>query len=201
MIHIYGDSHARFNYSGIKLPVENHSANSITMHRIGRDKCIVGFSPSHISHDNIFVFQYGEVDCRCHVARQKIAGREVSEVCDTLVKEYIESIVSNITSYKAIIISAVVPPTARYDYESVHGPITHTFPFIGTDEERVSYTNMINEELKAQCDAHGFLFFDPYNHYRRDNGTLVYEYSDGNVHIQKNEYIHERLNELIASIK
>ena len=201
MIHIYGDSHARYNFNGLIFPHRNHSVNSTTMHRVGRDKKIIGFSPDQLSADNIFVLQYGEIDCRCHINRQYKLGRDVHEICDSIVKEYINSIIVNITTYKAIIVCAVIPPTCQKEYEDINGPITHEFPFVGNDIERISYTNMINEYLMLYCKQHNFIFFDPYDSYKRLDGTLRFELSDKTVHIQQNEPILDMFNKLIATIR
>lgn len=37
MIFLFGDSHANFNFKGLKYPNRNLHTNSVTMHRVGRD--------------------------------------------------------------------------------------------------------------------------------------------------------------------
>jgi hypothetical protein len=201
MLHIYGDSHADFNFRNLTLPNNNHQQPSVTMHRIGRDKIIVGLSPDHLLPLNTFVFQYGEVDCRCHVARQILLGRDADEICTQLVDDYIAIISENITSYRSIVVCAVVPPTAQYDYEVINGPITHEFPFVGTDAERVSYTRRINVLLEKKCLERGFFFFNPYASYSRNDGTLKYELSDNCVHIKDNILLLTEFYSLIGLVE
>lgn len=197
MIFIFGDSHANACFKGLSLPHRNGYVNSITMHRVGRDNTILQFNPSLLSRDNTFIFLYGEVDCRCHVARQKAAGRSVTETCETLVSAYFKTIANNITAYKKIIVCAVVPPTRQAEYEALNGSITHAFPFIGTDEERILYTNTINALIKDQCERYGYTFFDPHAPYRRDDGTLKFELSDTCCHIKENEHILTALADIL----
>lgn len=198
MIYIYGDSHALLNFKNLSIPHVNCYENGITMHRIGRDRTIVNFSDLHIHPDNIYVFQYGEVDCRCHIGRQKLLGREIHDICIELVSKYFESIAHNISAFKKIIVCAIVPPTRRNDYESLHGPITHEFPFVGMDEERVEYTNSMNNLIQEYCEIYGYMFFNPYDYYKRSDGTLKFELSDRLVHISNNEHI---LSEIELMIK
>jgi len=82
-------------------------------------------------------------------------------------------------------------------YEKVHGPITHEFPFIGDDNERVKYTRLMNILLKQQCEINNFVFLDVYDYYSEEDGTLNYELSDKCVHIDKNEYICYKLIEIL----
>ena len=186
MIYVYGDSHGMRSFKGLKLQHVNCSQVSITMHRIGRDKTIVGYSTSHLSTENTFVLVYGEVDCRCHVARQIQLDRDLHEICNELVTEYFDTISKSITTYKKIIVCAVIPQIRRNDYESLFGQITHQYPFIGTDAERIKYTNIVNGLIKEQCEKRGYTYFDGYNSYRRDDGTLDFAFSDKNVHLREN---------------
>jgi len=197
MIYIFGDSHANNNFKNFIIPHENKYHNSITMHRISRDKEIINFDKKYNDENNIFVLCYGEVDCRCHIGRQMLLGRNLQEICNKLVLEYINTIKYNITIYKKIIICSITPPMKKELYEKVHGPITHEFPFIGTDDERVMYTNSMNDLLKEYCILNKFIFLDVYDYYSDEDGTLKYELSDKCVHIDKNDHICKKLLELI----
>ena len=114
MIIITGDSHSFFNFKNLDTPHINIQPGSLTMHRVGRDKEIVYFKDEYLSKDNIFMICYGEIDNRCHIHKQVLQGRHPDEIIKTLVKEYIETIRKVITTYKAIIIVAVVPPTSTH---------------------------------------------------------------------------------------
>jgi len=145
MLYIYGDSHARISFKNLKLPYRDCSESSITMFRIGRDNIIINFNKNEIKQNDVLVLVYGEVDCRCHIQRQINAGNAEDDIIKELVNNYFKTIKNNIGDDNLkIIIVGVIPPTKQIDYETLHGPIRHEFPFIGTDEARVRYTNKVN---------------------------------------------------------
>lgn len=197
MIFIFGDSHARYNFKNLSIPNVNLSENSITMHRIGRDNIIINFNPEYNNSNNIFILCYGEVDCRCHIAKQIALGRDKYEICKLLVENYFNTIKNNIRQYKAIIIVSVTPPMARKPFEDIHGPLTHEFPMLGDDQERVENTKIINNLLEEYCKIYKFTFFNISNFYSDYDGTLIFKYSDTIAHIEQNEYILETLSEII----
>lgn len=197
MIYIFGDSHAGFNFKGLSIQHVNKYESSITMYRISRDKQIINFSNSYNNENNIFVLHYGEVDCRCHIGKQLLLGRGLDAICSELVCEYINTIKNNITKYKKIILCSITPPMKKELYEINHEPITHEFPFIGSDDERVIYTKLVNKLLKEYCEANNFMFLDTYDYYSEEDGTLKYELSDKCVHINDNNYINYKLGELV----
>jgi hypothetical protein len=184
MIYIFGDSHSDFNFRN--LPANNYAEPSITMHRIGRDNIIMNFKPIFNKKDSTFIFNYGEVDCRCNIGKQIISGRNLNDVCQLLVDDYFNTIKNNVKLYKNIIIVAIIPPTRKEDYESVNGPITHEYPFVGSDDDRLIYHETMNSLLKDKCVENGFIFFDPFDHYSDNGGFLLQSLSDNQVHIGNN---------------
>ena len=195
MIYIYGDSHASFSFNNLTLQHMNLHCSSITMHRIGRDNIIIHFDKNTIQPNDTIVLSYGEVDCRCHIQRQINLGKHEDDVIYELVNQYITTIYQNTKDLNLhIIIVGVIPPTKQSDYESIHGPILHEFPFVGTDEDRVRYTRKVNELLEQLSIQYGYLYFNPYDYYTRSDGTLKHELSDTIVHLQDNQYF---LNQFI----
>jgi len=195
MIYIFGDSHANFNFKGISLDSRNLHENSTTMHRIGRDGKIVNFNGGYCNSESIFILSYGEVDCRCHIGKQILLGREFTEICKTLVDSYIRTIQSEITSYNQIILCSIVPPIRYTNYcKLTEGQL----PMAGDDVQRVNTVKHVNSLLRDACILHGYTFLDFYDEYAETDGTLKYEYSDTNVHIQQNQYI---LDLLYTSLK
>jgi len=186
-LHIYGDSHALVSFEGLTIPHRNLFEFGITMHRVGRDQDIIHFKDTHNNKQRIFCLNYGEMDVRCHIGKQVIKGRAWEEVCDVLVTNYFASIRKNIKEYKAIIIVAIIPPTDVNDHTHANN-----LPFIGTNSERVEYTNRINELLEKGCEQYGYIYFNPYTFYRREDGCLKHELSDTSIHIGKNsEFLRE----------
>jgi len=195
--YVFGDSHARFNMTNFSKDHYNFSVNSITMFRAGRDNELLGFSKDMISFDNTFIFFYGEIDARAHVHRQIMAGRVLEDIVEELTSNFMRTIKNNITSYKKIIIGSITPSLRRSDYEDTWGPITHEWPMIGTDIERVLYTKLLNASLKKKSNDLGFIFLDVFNDYSREDGTLQFEKSDGICHIKDNSLLLEKLDSLL----
>lgn len=195
MLYIFGDSHAAFNFKGLRIPHVILNENSVTMHRIGRDSQIIHYNQKYSNPENIFVFTYGEVDCRCHIGRQVLLGRNFEEICSTLVESYINTIKKEIRVFKQVILLPIVPPMSD-KYCTV--PKDFIYPMIGNDSERINSTVYINSLLKDACQKNGYLFLDFYDHYTDEYGTLRFDDSDKIVHIAKNEYINTVLIDLLS---
>ena len=193
MLYIFGDSHANYNFRGLPFPNINLYENSMTMHRIGRDG-IVNFTPTFCSPDSIFIFAYGEVDCRCHVGKQVRLGRVFEDVCKELVDAYIHTVKTQILVFKKIILCSIVPPMSNRYYIL---PSDFPFPMIGDDAERVKTTQYVNTLLKEACTSHGYVFLDIYEYYAEEDKTLRYDLSDKIVHIINNTHIHTALQTIL----
>jgi hypothetical protein len=200
---IFGDSHAEFNFNGLctgdinVLNIVNLREYSITMHRVGRDKILPHFSKNYNNDNNIFIIVYGEVDARCHIKRQLDLGRNLNDIIDELVDDYFITIKSNVCVYKQIIICSVNPPVDKIKFEEHNGVITHDFPILGTNEERVLYTKMINNKIKENCCKYGFDYLNTYDPYADESGILKFELSDKNCHIKQNSMVIEALKNII----
>ena len=194
MLYIFGDSHALFSFKGLAIPHQNRHQISITMHRIGRDKLIVNYTPDIDLLDNTIVICYGEVDCRCHVGKQILFGRNEDEVIQELVSSYFRTI-SQI-SKAHIIIVGVIPPVSQEEHEKIHGPISHEFPFVGTNEDRIRYTQKVNEKLKNYSLKNDYIYFNPYEYYTKDN-ILNPVFSDKTIHLIHNSYFLEEFSKIL----
>lgn len=184
MIYLYGDSHANKGFQHLPVPFHNRHCNSITMFRIGRDNMIINHNPQEVTEKDTVLLVYGEVDCRCHIQRQIDAGREEDNVICELIANYFRTIRNNIHPQAKVVIVSIIPPTKQNEYESLHGPITHEFPFVGTDEARTRYTKKMNLLLEQNAKQNGYYFFSPYAHCTRHDGTLCFEMSDTCGHLK-----------------
>lgn len=200
MIHIFGDSHAHYSFRNLKLAHHDLFCSSITMFRIGRDNLIVNYNQDTINKGDIVVFSYGEVDCRCHIQRQINLGKEENQVIKELAETYFHTIKHHIGMDVKVVIVGVIPPTKQTDYEAIHGPIQHEFPFVGSDEERCRYTNKLNTLLKEHSKRNHYTYFNPYAFYTREDGTLKYELSDSIVHVGNNTVVLEEFISLYHHI-
>jgi hypothetical protein len=201
VVYIYGDSHAYLSFNNLALPHMQLFQYAITMHRIARDTSIVNFHASHLGYQNIFCFAYGEVDVRCHIGIQVQLGRDEVEICRSLITKYIHTIQTQITLYKAIILVGISPPAdpADHTHQNAHpdGPL----PFIGTNDERIRYTRLMNSILEDECKKSGYIYFNPYAYYTREDGCLNVDLSDGCIHIGKNQYFLDEFTKIYKGLK
>jgi hypothetical protein len=197
MIYLYGDSHANKAFQHLSYPFKNYHQSSVTMFRIGRDNMIINYNPAEVSEKDIVIIAYGEVDCRCHIQRQINIGHNEDHVIYYLVYNYFKTMKNNIHPNVKVIVVSVIPPTKQNDYESLHGPITHEFPFVGTDESRVRYTAKMNYFLEEFAKQNGYYFFNPYAYCTRPDGTLCFEMSDTCVHIKDASILLEQFSQFV----
>lgn len=202
MLYVYGDSHARFNMAGYPHPHVLLHTNSITMHRVGRDREILQCDPSVVQQSDTCLFFYGEVDCRCHISRQLACGRELHDIIEQLVESYLQTISHLFPVHPArqLIIGSITPPVRKEAHEARHGPITHEFPMIGTDQERALFTRQMNEALRAACLTRHYVFLDLTSMYADEEGMLYLEKSDYNCHILENRAIHTAITRILSPI-
>jgi hypothetical protein len=200
MIYIYGDSHGIFSFKNLQIQHVNKSSPSITMFRIGRDNKIIYFDNKYHDKNSIICFCYGEVDCRCHIKKQINLGRNENDIIFELVGKYFNTIIKNIRYYKRIVVVGIIPTRCQSEYETTNEEITHEYPFVGTDEERIRFTNKVNFLLKTYCDKYNFIYFNPYYHYSDKNGVLKTELSDGNVHLGENSYFLQAFTLLLSKM-
>jgi hypothetical protein len=170
------------------------------MFRIGRDNSIIYFDKNNIvSENDIIVLSYGEIDCRCHIQRQIKNGNNEDDIINELVDKYFLTIRNNIVKKCKIIIVGIIPPTKQNDYEILHGPVLHEFPFVGKDEDRVRYTNKVNKKLEEHSNINNYIYFNPYAYYTRQDGTLKHELSDTSVHLGDNLHFLEKFYDCYKS--
>jgi hypothetical protein len=200
MIHIFGDSHAHFSFRNLNLDHNDLHHSSITMFRIGRDNIIINFNKNTIKKGDTIVLSYGEVDCRCHIKRQINLGKQEDDIIQELVENYFKTIKNNIDIDVKIIVVGVIPPTKQSEYEIIHGPIQHEFPFVGMEKERVRYTNKVNKLLEEYTIINNYTYFNPYSFYTREDGTLKHELSDNIVHLGNNTVFLEEFISLYKRI-
>ncbi len=194
-IFVVGDSHA-----GEFARIPNcrvHQIGSCTMHRIGRDGLsFLNLQNLGVKEGQAVVFAFGEIDVRCHIGKQRDRfNRTVYEIIDTLVHHYIKTILLNRELYHNLscIVYSVTPPT---DY--VYNP---NVPRYGPLEERISIAKQLNAKLADVCSQKGIAFLDVYDDYANEDGSLIVDLSDHNVHINPecNEFIHQKLRQILMN--
>lgn len=156
------------------------------MHRVGRDNTICNFNMDEHDENSILCFEYGEIDCRCQIAKQIELGRDEDEIICALVTNYMNTIRNNSKAYKKIVIVAVVPPTNYTEAIIMHGYANNNYPITGDNHIRVRYTNKVNQMLELISNSHGFIYFDPYNYYKNADGSLNGKFTHDYIHITLN---------------
>lgn len=188
-IHVIGDSHSQ-EFAAIDGCII-HYLGPRTMHRIGRDGlAILNFRSLGIQENDVVVLAFGEIDVRCHIGKQRdLHLRTLEETVDTLLTNYFTTILNNQSLYNNIkvVTYTVTPPIPEIlnpEYES-YGPI----------EDRVSISKMLNKKLLDFSTKAGIDTIDVYLDYADENGILIPELSDGNLHINTfcNEPIRSKL--------
>lgn len=177
LIYTVGDSHCWHTW--LKIPgVVTKTIGPMTLYRFGIDK---PFVLDGIPEDATVCFCWGEIDCRCHINKHQPWKKTI----EGLVERYIEAIRVNIKRHKVLIFN-VVPPPRKADTPENPG-----FPFVGTDEERLSYVRYTNELLRKSQ----YIFVDIYDKYADADGFLRKDMSDGHVHIADERPLIEWLKE------
>lgn len=191
-LHTYGDSHASHHGSWDKISLNqleikiNHLGPKLAF-SFARDREQV--VSEDVSEDDIVVFCYGEIDCRCHIHKHKDNWKQVVE---DVSKAYVENAHRNILGKKVIgYIFNVVPPLERENPRNFLAEQKSLVPALGTDEDRKNYTIYMNQMLKKYCDIYGLLFFDVYDKYTDEAGFIKLELSDKNCHIGNEIYMQE----------
>ena len=202
-LNIYGDSHAFLLFRNLNIEHRNLFQFSKTMYSLGRDTYITNFNKSHNNANTIFCFTYGEVDVRANIGKQVHYGRNHVTVCNELVDSYFLAIKQLIKEYKAIIIMAIPPPSRKDNHSEckLHTDVTGgPLPFFGTDNDRLIYTQYMNDLLEKSCNNYGYVFFNPFESYISEDGMLNYDLSDNCIHIGKNAVFLNKFNMLYDSL-
>jgi hypothetical protein len=198
-IYTFGDSHCCFPWGvfneetnqfeiktpNVVVPFDHVIGIPQTMYKFGLSRKII---VDNIPEEDIACFCWGEIDCRCHIHNHQ----PWKETIENVVKEYLTTIRMNSKIHSKIWIFNVVPPLLERDrIDRWYGSKNQKVPFIGTDDERLSYAKYMNQLLKES----EFTFIDIWNKYCNKDEFLIRELSDGSVHIADNRYLVEWINQ------
>jgi hypothetical protein len=169
-VFVFGDSHAPAMF-GNWATIHDIHYGACTMHAVGRD----GLDLLRLEHFGIedgdeVVFQFGEIDVRIHIARQRDRhGRAPEEVIAALADAYIAAIDAKVASYRTlgVTLAGVVPPSN--DPRLLAMPALQP---VGSIEERVGFTELLNQHLFEAAEPRGYRFLDLNHLYRGPDGVL-----------------------------
>lgn len=97
-IHTFGDSHSNngWNFDNINI----HHIGSTLCYSFGRDKLNrLNIKNFGVRENDIVIFCFGEIDCRCHIYKYVNAHRNYQQIIDEIVNNYFIAIKDNITQY------------------------------------------------------------------------------------------------------
>ena len=147
-----------------------------------------------VNDGDTIVFCLGEIDCRCHIAKHVSKILSYEEIINPIVNNYLAAIkiVVDVSGLKLknVCVFNVVPPVRKSNTEE-----DVTYPFVGTDEERLSYVRYFNKKLKEKCAENKFVFIDVFDKYADKDGFLIKILSDDRVHILDYKYVEEFIYE------
>ena len=188
-----GDSHS-IVFSKSKFCTKNYWLGGLTMNRVGRillnfkSMDVWPIDPVHYSipNDGILLVSFGEIDVRNHIHKQVGYGRDIHEICSTLVENYVGCLLINrqLNGYENIAILAINPPR-RADDRSIEVK--------GSDKERKRYQVLLNTYLKKACEENSFYFFDLNSYYSDSDGFLDSNKRDDSVHLIFSDFIDESI--------
>lgn len=186
-IHTFGDSHSNTGWHSLPVTYNiqrNHLGPKLAF-TLGREKTnLLNLNNYNISSDDVVVFCFGEIDCRCHVHKHITPDMTYMHVVENIVDLYINAVCEIIDQSKIkpkrTCVYNVVPPVNPGIKTKC---LNRDFPFIGSDHERKQYITYFNSLLKQKCKKHDFIFIDIYSDYADSQGFLNIKLSDRSVHI------------------
>jgi len=187
MLHVFGESHAREGWNQLeprclvpgKVSIHCAQSDPPLMHSIGKKGLeVLDITRVGVRDGDIIIFCYGEVDCRCHIYKHLEQGLDY--VVNNLAIDYMNTIALNVKRYKDLRVGVynVLPPAKKsrtWDNPSL--------PFLGTDEERLSYVIALNNKLEQACKEHGYIFVDIFKDYADSEGFMNPALSSDGLHI------------------
>lgn len=209
-IHVFGDSHAHWGFSDNgkqqytydfkdkNIPFSVHWLIGKTMFSIGKNGFdVLNIQKFKVSENDIAVYTFGEIDARCHIGKQRDEKqRDVHEIIDSLVNNYIKTIFLNKALYENIysVVMEVMPPTNKCFNAKI--------PFYGPLDDRIAITKALNAKLKEACDINNIPFLRTHDIFANPDGTLNPLLSDNCVHMgmKHNYLIKHRLIQLLINL-
>ena len=184
VFHTLGDSHCHRPWE--KVPgVKFHHFGAALAYTVAKHKHDlvngVNIRNDGIEPGDVACFCFGEIDCRCHVHKHVTPDMPYQKVIDGIVNDMIIALMDNekiIPGVRMAMLAVVPPPRAAGVY------VDPGYPFIGSDDERLSYVRYWNSLLEWNCKELGWLFVNVYDKYADADGFLNHTYSDDHVHIK-----------------
>lgn len=204
-IHTFGDSHSnkQISHWGIHniSNIKDHHLGPKLMYSFGSnpfDVCNIKTPNYQVNENDIVIFCFGEIDCRCHVHKHITNENTYQSIINELVEKYFAAIKQNVEQYNNLFVCVynVVPPL------QTKGKGNPEYPFLGTNEERKEYHEYMNKQLKCMCQLHNYYFFDIYEQSCNKNGFIERSYTDKcGVHLRHAKHAKVVIEDIIEKAK
>ena len=148
-------------------------------------------SKFNVQEDDVVVFCFGEIDCRCQIGKRTQNVEEAQTMITDIVVKYVQAVKLNVENFGKPIRPFILTVTPPVEKNTTHE--NPQVPFIGTDNERREYTAYFNQKLREECEKTRVGVLDVYHDYADDRGFLKRELSDGHVHIRDERFIQQAL--------
>lgn len=208
MFHTFGDSHCKFGFEKIDN-IKIHWLHGKLCYSFGRDKLNllnIKSSEYNVNEGDFVLFSFGEIDCRAQIYKYVNDDHPYQEIIDNLVESYFEAIKENVNMFTNIttLVYNIIPPTNVLLHVTEEQVIKHIYikekddsiPWKGTNDDRKKYHLYFNIKLKEKCFENGYIFFDVYDKYCDDNGFLLRNYCDGNIHIDDPIFLNQFIEKI-----
>jgi hypothetical protein len=200
-IHTFGDSHSSAGWvhiPGIKI----HAIGSILAYSLGREakpRFNIADRRYNVKENDTVIFCLGEIDCRGHVHKHIRPNKSYQQVIDEVIINYFRGIEMNARQFHKLRVCVynAVPPIEK-DKVAIQFQVDNpTWPFLGTNEERLLYHRYFNKCVADECAKRGYVFVDIFDKYADENGFLREDLSDGITHIKDPQYLKEFINNVL----
>ncbi len=189
IIYVIGDSHSNTFCigSGQSPKVRTLNIGPRTLHSVGINGFEMGFDDYYIprnevQREGLWVLAFGEIDCRCHIWKQiNENGRDEDEVLATVVNNLFD--VMEKSQHQDFGVMSIVPAIRYFGGNYDPSRFQEQYPVIGPDEDRLRYVLKLNKMLKTKCEENEMIYVDVHSLYCDEDGYLIKELSDGEVHI------------------
>lgn len=190
-IHTIGDSHSHFGWDDT---VVKHGLGPILAFSIGNGRLdMVDTSNFNLQPNDWFIFSFGEIDCRCHIAKHITETDTYQVIIKNIVEKYIAAVakfVKGINMPLNIGIYNVIPP------KKIDTGNNADFPFIGSSYERLRFVQYFNECLESEVSKYNYTFINILKFYTTDEGFLNPALADVSVHIIDGQMLMNHVNSL-----
>jgi hypothetical protein len=174
VLHVIGDSHGSYAFRGIG---EFHSIGNLLMYQAGLEGYLQQtVSGLDLHPDDVLLVSCGEIDVRCCIIQQvRDQGVDYATVLRRIVDPYLDLLLKLDAKGAPVAVLSVSPPAPGERGKPRHADVT--------DEQRLDYTNTLNDLLREGCTARGIPFVDTHTEAVGPDGMLPLAISDGWTHI------------------